>query len=108
MNEAEVVTLKDIPIGTMVTVTETYSGAHATGNTDPQTVEILAPTETTNEDGTTTTVTSNVSFTNTNNDTHRGGHGIENKFTFNKESGSWGWVANGGDGATSGNEVEAK
>ena len=108
VNEAEVVTLKDIPIGTMVTVTETYSGAHATGNTDPQTVEILAPTETTNEDGTTTTVTSNVSFTNTNNDTHRGGHGIENKFTFNKESGSWGWVANGGDGATSGNEVEAK
>lgn len=95
VNETEVVTLKDIPIGTMVTVTETYSGAHATGSTDPQTVEILAPTETTNADGTTTTVTSSVSFTNTNTNTHRGGHGVENKFEFNKETGGWGWIANG-------------
>ena len=59
----------------------------------------------TNEDGTITTVTSNVSFTNTNNNTHRGGHGIENKFTFKKDGG-WGWVPAGGDGATSGSEVE--
>ena len=104
VSEAEVATLHDIPVGTSVTVTETYSGAHASGQTDPQTVIIKAPTMT-NENGTTTTVTSNVSFTNTNNDTHRGGHGIENKFTFNKKDG-WGWVANGGEGATSGNEVE--
>ena len=95
----------NVAIGTSVTVTETYSGAHASGQTDPQTVIIKAPTMT-NENGTTTTVTSNVSFTNTNNDTHRGGHGIENKFTFNKKDGGWGWVANGGEGATSGNEVE--
>ena len=105
VSEKEVITLKDIPIGTMVTVTETYSGAHATGSTGPQTVEILAPTETTGEDGSTTTVTANVSFTNTNNDTHRGGHGIENKFTFNKETGGWGWVATGGDGPNPESEV---
>ena len=105
VSEAEVATLHDIPVGTSVTVTETYSGAHASGQTDPQTVIIKAPTMT-NENGTTTTVTSNVSFTNTNNNTHRGGHGIENKFTFNKKDGGWGWVANGGEGATSGNEVE--
>ena len=108
VNEAEVVTLKDIPIGTTVTVTETYSGAHATGSTAAQTVVIQTPTETTNEDGTTSTVTAGVSFTNTNTNTRRGGHGIENKFTFDKEAGQWDWTAIGGDGAGSGNEGDAQ
>ena len=104
VSEALVATLEDIPVGTSVTVTEIYNGAHATGRTDSQTVEIQAPTAA--ADGTTTTITSNVSFTNVNNDTHRGGHGIENKFTFNKSTGRWDWVATGRDGATSESEVE--
>ena len=109
VDEEIVATLEDIPIGTTVTVTEEYEGAHAELDPDaepnPQTVVILAPYATT-AGGTTTIITSNVSFTNVNNKKHRGGHGIENKFTFNKSTGGWGWVATGGDGATSGNEVE--
>lgn len=110
VDEELVATLEDIPIGTTVTVTEVYEGAHAELDPDaepnPQTVVIQSPNPTTAADGTTTTVTSNVNFTNVNNKKHRGGHGIENKFTFNKSTGGWGWVATGGDGATSGNEVE--
>ena len=55
------------------------------------------------------TVTSQaVNFTNVNNNKHRGGHGIENKFTFNESTGGWGWEASGGEGATSGNEVQGQ
>ncbi len=106
VDEALVATLEDIPVGTEVIVTEVYDGAHASGQTGPQRAVIQAPNTTTAEDGTTTTFTSKVSFTNVNDNTHRGGHGIENKFTFNKSNGGWGWVATGGDGATSGSEVE--
>jgi len=106
VDEELVATLEDIPVGTEVTVTEEYEGAHASGQTGPQRTVIQAPNTTTAEDGTTTTFTSKVSFTNVNENTHRGGHGIENKFTFNKSTGGWGWVATGGDGATSGSEVE--
>ena len=110
VDEELVATLEDIPVGTKVIVTEVYSGAHATGQTGPQTVVIQAPNTTAAADGATTTITSKVSFTNVNNDTHRGGHGIENKFTFNKSTGGWGWIATGGDstnsGSASGSEVE--
>ena len=89
-NEKEVITLDDIPIGTSVTVTESYSGAHASGAPASQTVVIQRPTGTSGA-----TVTPSVSFTNTNTNTHRGGHGVENTFEFNKSTGGWTWIANG-------------
>lgn len=107
VDEELVATLEDIPVGAKVVVTEIYSGAHATGEAAPKEVTIQSPVATTDENGVTTTVTSSVTFTNVNNNTHRGGHGIENKFTFSEKDG-WGWVATGGDGATSGSEVEER
>ena len=106
VREREVATLEDIPIGTWVTVTEIYSGAHATGQTTHPEFQIQSPTVT-GENGTTTITSQGVNFVNVNNDTHRGGHGIENKFTFSKDKG-WGWVATGGDGATSGAAPESE
>ena len=118
VSQQEVVTLTDIPVGTWVTVTEIYSGAHASGEPtgqqtkDPTTGVIIHPEfqiqspTVTGGDGTMTVTSQAVNFTNVNNDTHRGGHGIENKFTFDKGNGSWQWDATGRDGAASGNEVE--
>ena len=111
VDERVVATLDDIPVGTTVTVTESYSGAHADGKpTTETTVDIKAPYAT-GEDGTIGTVTSSVAFENVNNNTHRGGHGIENKFVFvkddkNPEQSKWNWIANGSAQSTaSWNEV---
>jgi len=84
-------------IGTHVTVTESYSGAHyspADENKVTQNVTIKTPEKTTNEDGTTTITGDELNFSNYNNNYHRGGHGIENKFVFSKSSG-WQWVVDG-------------
>ena len=106
VSEQEVVTLTDIPVGTYVTVKEIYSGAHATGQAtgqqtiDPATGVIIHPEfqiqspTVTGENGTMTVTSQVVKFTNVNNDKHRGGHGIENKFECD-ENGGWHWIANG-------------
>ncbi len=94
--QAEVITLTDLIIGTNVTVTESYSGAHSSADPDTvtQEVTIKTPEKTTNEDGTTTITGDALHFTNYNEDYHRDGHGIENKFVFNKSSG-WQWLVDG-------------
>ena len=93
VDEKEVITLDDILIGTSVTVTESYSGAHYTGQTGEQTVVIKAPESSTDAGDNTVLAGDTVSFSNMNGNTHRGGHGIENTFVFT-ESG-WQWVVNG-------------
>ncbi len=94
-DEKEVITLRDIPVGTVVTVTESYSGAHYTLNTEPQTVTITAPTKTAGDDGSIAVIGQTVNFSNSNNEYHRGGHGIENRFEFDRETGTWQCKANG-------------
>ena len=109
VDEEVVATLTDIPLGTIVTVTETYSGAHADSRPGPAPVVVQAPKTVTAADGTATTVTAEVSFTNDNNNTHRGGHGVENKFEFNKNTGNWQWIANGEkQSGTSWSEVQGQ
>lgn len=111
VDEELVARLEDIPVGTTVTVTESYSGAHADGRpTTETTVDINAPYAT-GKDGTIGTVISSVAFENVNNNTHRGGHGVENKFVFEKNDekpgqSKWNWNANGSAQSTaSWNEV---
>ena len=96
VEEAEVITLNDLIIGTNVTVTESYSGAHylADQDTVTQTVTIKTPEKTTNTEGVATITGDELHFKNHNDDVHRGGHGIENKFVFSKSSG-WQWVVDG-------------
>ena len=106
--EREVAVLTDIPVGTWVTVTEIYSGAHATGQTTHPEFQIQSTTVT-GEDGTMTVTSQAIDFTNVNNDKHRGGHGIENKFEFDKDTGSWHWIANGeAQSGTSWSEVQGQ
>lgn len=116
VDEEEVVTLTDIPVGTWVTVTEIYSGAHATGQATGQATGVIThpefqiqPTTVTGEDGTMTVTSQAVKFTNVNNDKHRGGHGIENKFEHDDENGGWHWIANGeAQSGTSWSEVQGQ
>ena len=79
--------LKDLPVGSYAWVTEIYQGAHYQVNTTLNTgpIEVKADKiEVVNGQTTVTEQTDNTAtFDNKNNDTHRGGHGIENVFTYN-------------------------
>ena len=107
--------LKDLPAGSYAWVTEIYQGAHYQVNTvkNAGPIEVKADKLVIGEDGVTTIQEEpddkiTAEFDNTSNNTHRGGHGIENKFTFSKTKGAWSWVPTGGEGATSGSGVEEK
>ena len=73
-----------IPAGISVTVTEIYAGPRYNPDPKPQTVQIVASTAAAAEDSIAT-----VSFHNTSTPSGNGGHGIENHFTYNGETGGW-------------------
>lgn len=81
--------LKDLPAGSWAWVTEIYEGAHyqvsTQKNTGPIEVKadkvVVVNNKTTIEEQSAETITAE--FDNTSNNTHRGGHGIENVFTYN-------------------------
>ncbi len=75
------VTVTKLPAGVEMTVTEEYSGARYDLKSDNG-VPVTVSAEEVNS----------VSFTNARNDSGIGGHGINNSFTFNSESGDWDWV----------------
>ena len=92
--------LKDLPAGSYAWVTEIYPGAHyqvnAATNTGP--IEVKADKiEVVNGK---TTVTeqpdATATFDNKNNDIHRGGHGIENIFTYNGSNWTDEWTTEPG------------
>jgi hypothetical protein len=92
--------LKDLPAGSYAWVTEIYQGAHyqvnAATNTGP--IEVKADKiEVVNGK---TTVTeqpdATATFDNKNNDIHRGGHGIENIFTYNGSNWTDEWTTEPG------------
>ena len=97
-------TLTDIPVGTYVWVEETYQGAHYTGGptttfpiqVKPKTNTAASTAETGEAAGSGSTVTAEdvaeAKFSDTDNNTHRGGHGIENVFTFNGTNWTNGWT----------------
>ena len=81
--------LKDLPAGSYAWVTEIYPGAHYQVNTSANTgpIEVKPDKIVVNESTKTTEIQEQpnitATFDNKNNDTHRGGHGIENIFTYN-------------------------
>ncbi|MBQ9662011.1 MAG: hypothetical protein IJV40_02525 [Oscillospiraceae bacterium] len=94
VSEKEVVTLDDIPIGTVVTITESYTGSHYDINgSATREVTIQAPKTEIGTDGTEVVTGDEVNFSNSGNNTHRGGHGVENKFEFHESE--WQWVVDG-------------
>ena len=80
--------LKDLPVGSFAWVTEIYPGAHyqirTQKNTGPIEVKadkvVVVNNKTAIEEQPAADITAE--FDNVNNDTHRGGHGIENVFTY--------------------------
>ena len=88
--------LKDIPAGTWVWVDEVYQGAHYRGSSQSNMpVEIKADRiDVVNSVTAVTSQASEAKFDNTNNNIHRGGHGIENVFTYdgNTWTGEGGWT----------------
>lgn len=79
--------LKDIPAGTWVWVDEVYQGAHYRGSSlSNMPIEIKADRiGVVNGVTAVTSQASEVEFENTNNNIHRGGHGIENVFIYTDE-----------------------
>lgn len=79
--------LKDLPAGSYAWVTEIYQGAHYQVNTSANTGPIEVKADKIEVVNGKTTLTeqpdATATFDNKNNDTHRGGHGIENIFTYN-------------------------
>ena len=88
--------LKDIPAGTWVWVDEVYQGAHYSGRSlSNLPIEIKADRiDVVNGATAVTSQAADAKFDNTNNNIHRGGHGIENVFTYdgNTWTGEGGWT----------------
>lgn len=79
------ITIKDIPAGAVVTVTEVYSGASYQLTSDgTQKVIIVADDETSEEDEPVS-----VTFANTYDGRSNGGNGVVNSFIYNEENRSW-------------------
>lgn len=88
--------LKDLPVGSFAWVTETYQGAHYQINTSVNTgpIEVKADKIVVKDGTTAIEEQQNITatFDNVNNDIHRGGHGIENIFTYNGENWTDEWT----------------
>lgn len=86
--ESEIV--KGIPVGTWIWVTEEYQGAHYTGSPTCKFPIEIKGDKISVENGKTVVAeeVANATFSNSDDTTHRGGHGIENVFTY----GDNGWV----------------
>ena len=97
--------LKDIPAGSWVWITEIYAGAHYTGSSSSEyPIEVKAD-EITVVNGKTAIKEQSGNtavFDNKNNDTHRGGHGIENVFTHDGRTWSNGWTTEPANAANGG------
>lgn len=89
--------LKDLPAGSYAWVSETYQGAHytgtPTGNVGPIEVKADKIVEVDGKTAIQEQTDNTASFDNKNNDTHRGGHGIENRIEYGDDG--WKWTANG-------------
>ncbi|MBO5639617.1 MAG: hypothetical protein J5916_06875 [Oscillospiraceae bacterium] len=110
-NVGKIEVLKDLPVGSYAWVTETYQGAHYQVNMQKNTgpFEVKADKLVVSEKGVTAieeqpAADITAEFDNVNNDTHRGGHGIENVFTYdgktwsnNGETGPKGWTTEPAD-----------
>ena len=93
-------TVEGIPIGSFVWVEEVYEGAHYHSSTNEKfPIEIKAPA------GGNSSADVTVSFTNTDTTTHRGGHGIENEFTYDGKT--WAWSTDPGGTHKAGEVVES-
>ena len=78
----ESITIKDLPAGAEVVVTEIYAGASYELTSDENQTVIIVTNE--SEEA-----PAKVAFSNTYNDEMNGGSGIVNSFTFDSETGSW-------------------
>lgn len=89
-NAPEPAILHRLPVGIKVRVTEEYNGASfklAAGETQSQEVEIVGGQ------------TAEVTFKNDSNNSGKRGHGIENQFKYDGESGDWPWTPKPDDGS---------
>lgn len=96
--ETQTEVLDDIRIGTFIWVEEIYKGAHYGGSSNttfPIEIKAKSTTDTNEGDSVSAETVAEAVFTNNDDETHRGGHGIENRFEFDKETGTWQWKANG-------------
>lgn len=78
----ESVLIQDIPAGAEVVITEVYSGASYSLESDPE-LEVTIEAE----------ETATVSFTNTYDERLNGGYGVVNQFTYDTEKQEWIWEA---------------